>query len=1117
MLKQTKYLQNDNNNNKTELELGTLTETRTRTIKVLRIFIESVNNIIKSINRINRLGYINSKDIILNGNICPPLLEIMNSYSNEKIDLKSLRNRDLKKVIKWAYNKLILDIYFGMLLKESSLEKVDSLEEKSDYRMLMKDLYNKLDPVIRVKIMNRGISVIKNIYTGFDTEYQLVSLTENKLLSVQLAVNTKIILTLPLVTDFTMGRMNPHTGVKYVVELDNSKYYFKDLESDINEKIKEVRDLKYYNKDFSIQLLIDQLKKRGVQYVVKDDCISFSFERTPIRTWFNKALEGYSLDELIETSNNIAYPDLEESEEKINNLLKDISRENNERKLELELEESKSDSIKPSEELLNKDWVTGLDIKEISTDEIESTTMPKTNKKYTRTNVKTFSSDKVNVTKKINNYIIGHLTNADLSMLNDFEDFKQELAIVNGSFVTLGKALFRKGVNVHIRDTMLLAPGQKKSLASIGELYGPDFNKISIERVWYEKMEEFMKVDLDRFKNYAIRDSLITLVHASYMENFSFMQGVIGIPLTLSSLASSYVRNKWKVDNYKGYQMSDVLIGEPNELSTPKSLNLNGFAAVVMNMFVTNYKGGRNESFMYGRDLETVWYDYDLTSAYTTAMSVLGNPNYKACIKMIPQELDRMNDKELIYSYIIIRVRFQFNYNKKVKVKYPSIPCLVDKGTTVYPLSGESYLTGIEYVLAKSQGCVLNVLDIVKIPFFEVEDFVSDGSESIDEVERLKSSVYKPFQNTIKELQASRRQYPKGTVNNLIYKDLGNSLYGLVSKGISNKKKYDVKTGDTKRVSSNDLSNPIMASWITAFVRSVIGELLHNIQILGGKVVSVTTDGFITNLPDLENKILNNRKCKTTLLSEYRKIREMLSGDPTALELKHEGEGVLSWTTRGQYSHQANIIATTGLQRRHYSKDELNELLNSTFDTESKLITNLERSLRSGTDLSKKGGSVTPILRDKTFRMLYDNRRIIEDKKSDNPTNLLDSKPMNDVEECELLRYISKLPINTEYHKNTSPTNLKYKNYLDVAVRTFIRGLFSNSYGLKSAQFNSYKDLINFVKEYKQDYNLTENIISQLKRRSVNRRKIVVTKEIVDFAEYVKNRIPEFDKESFLG
>jgi hypothetical protein len=61
-------------------------------------------------------------------------------------------------------------------------------------------------------------------------------------------------------------------------------------------------------------------------------------------------------------------------------------------------------------------------------------------------------------------------------MFNYFSVLKEELSIVNGSFGTLGKAIDYNSRNVHIRDTMLLAQGGSKSLASIGMLYGEGFN-----------------------------------------------------------------------------------------------------------------------------------------------------------------------------------------------------------------------------------------------------------------------------------------------------------------------------------------------------------------------------------------------------------------------------------------------------------------------------------------------------------------------------------------------------------------------------------------------------------------------------------------------------------------
>lgn len=53
----------------------------------------------------------------------------------------------------------------------------------------------------------------------------------------------------------------------------------------------------------------------------------------------------------------------------------------------------------------------------------------------------------------------------------------------------------------------------------------------------------------------------------------------------------------------------------------------------------------------------------------------------------------------------------------------------------------------------------------------------------------------------------------------------------------------------------------------------------------------MTTDGFITDIEDLERKIAASKR---PLLNEYSRLREELSGDLTALEVKNKGRGVIS-------------------------------------------------------------------------------------------------------------------------------------------------------------------------------------------------------------------------------
>lgn len=72
---------------------------------------------------------------------------------------------------------------------------------------------------------------------------------------------------------------------------------------------------------------------------------------------------------------------------------------------------------------------------------------------------------------------------------------------------------------------------------------------------------------------------------------------------------------KWR-DNFEKfcpYQISgEYLIGNSEELLTPKGLSATEDVGLHLSYYIGNYKGGRNESFMYGSDekpfgLFTIW------------------------------------------------------------------------------------------------------------------------------------------------------------------------------------------------------------------------------------------------------------------------------------------------------------------------------------------------------------------------------------------------------------------------------------------------------------------------------------------------------------------------------
>lgn len=143
-------------------------------------------------------------------------------------------------------------------------------------------------------------------------------------------------------------------------------------------------------------------------------------------------------------------------------------------------------------------------------------------------------------------YLVMHNSAADLSVLENFEDIKVNLDIISKSFVTLKSPIKLENSKsiVHVRDTALLSPAGFSSLASLGKLYGDEFEKIDIGDYRKDKMSVLLAENKDLFEKYAIQDSLITLKHANSMEEFYYDQEKLGVPLTLSCVGKQYVNKE---------------------------------------------------------------------------------------------------------------------------------------------------------------------------------------------------------------------------------------------------------------------------------------------------------------------------------------------------------------------------------------------------------------------------------------------------------------------------------------------------------------------------------------------------------------------------------------------
>lgn len=1138
-------------------------------IKLILNLTEGILNEVKSV---NSLGFINS--FTLNdANKFPLTSKILDHLigskeNGMKYDLKVLSDKDLTEVIKWWYNIIHLDLYIVLKIlilqiKETDQDKYNDII--CDLSLRIGEIHNGLESYIKIGLKKQGITINQNIYTGFDSEYQYKNsnIKEsicNDLLSVQLAVSTRLVLKLPNPVKFYDPRgVNSHSGIEYKTSSKNPRINYKSILNTIDSGLKYMREILYPGYDATLDRIIKGLKEK-IPYVEKESSIYFQFNKSTLKTWFSSNVEkGVSLTELVGISTELANKDLNIAMENLWELLSRLSNSTNIIGVKAEVEEEEEGGIRKEFEFNdnfskneNKSNIVliknnqGTIIKNTHNTIIEETNTVDSNteilniigeteptvsftnveneynsgKKYVRMYKQNFTPQRASITIKKNNYFIGHLTSADLSILEDFDKFKDELDIVNNAMVTLKKPLLINGVNVIFRDTMLLAPAGNRSLKTIGGLYNAE--KIQIGS-WIENMAGLLKEDPVTFEQYAVQDAKITLIHALFMEEFAFKYGLIGVPLSLSMLSSTFLRHEWNKKGYEGYQINPEYYINDSKTQTPKGLFSIGSVGLYISNYIANYKGGRNESFMYGIDEDLKWYDYDLISAYTTGMSLMGNPDYKNARILMPHELNTMSDKDIVLSYIIIKATFKFPDN----VKYPSIPCFLDETTTIYPLSGNCMLTGAEYILAKQQDCKFEIENIYYIPFEQVDTGIKDSkfskfSKNKNKPLELLDSKLKnqPFYDVIKDLQSKRKMYPKGTINNLLYKELGNSIYGLVVKGISNKKKFDVRLGRTVRMEGNDLSNPILASWITAFIRSVIGELLHNGSKLQGKIISVTTDGFLTDVQDFETKVLELES--NTLLKLYKEARMNLSQDNLALEIKKEGKGLISWTTRGQFSLEGNLIASTGFQKALYNMKEIDKLLKDGMASESKEITFVSKRLRSALDIYKFGGHVTNEYKDQVFRLVYDNKRKIIFDESKEKTfeidRLLDSNPVKNVDEAGLYRTLSKKPYVKKYQRqlNVRVFRNKYKNVLEITIRNFIRSLLSGTLNLENT-FENYTELSNYINEYDKDLKITPAIIAQLKRRAVKPKKLYRDSISGEFVKYIIKRFPRFDDKKFFN
>ncbi len=263
----------------------------------------------------------------------------------------------------------------------------------------------------------------------------------------------------------------------------------------------------------------------------------------------------------------------------------------------------------------------------------------------------------------------------------------------------------------------MLAPANAKSLTDIGEIVGLEKIKLDDDRAKdvfiKEHMKEFRDTSWDRFREYAIRDAEVCIRYAEQViRQFDQLFDVFTMPLTLTQFGSKLVRVDWDNANWK----PDDLLGREAIKERKFSKKLGYFVEKTVHPFIEEvfyeapfvtetYHGGRNEQFAFGISPEGIWRDHDLSSAYTTAMSLIGKPRWKEIEKLT--EIGEVDPISIAY----YSVDFEFPNS----VRLPVLPVRTPSGI-IFPLKGRSLCGAAEVYLAQKLGARLSFRRGIRVP-----------------------------------------------------------------------------------------------------------------------------------------------------------------------------------------------------------------------------------------------------------------------------------------------------------------------------------------------------------------------------------------------------------------
>lgn len=343
-------------------------------------------------------------------------------------------------------------------------------------------------------------------------------------------------------------------------------------------------------------------------------------------------------------------------------------------------------------------------------------------------------------------------------------------------------------------------------LEQVAKNYGLDYySKLGEEYHIIDKNRYFNDIEYKRkvLLSNELDNRVIIDIAKIMLENFKKFTGVYPKTIfTNGSIARSYLLA------YKEIKVKD--------LQFKSIFNKSVYYDKLLDYSMRAYHGGKIESYVLGfiEKAKII----DITSAYPYALSKLPKLTNKVQYYTDTTLLDK-------FYYAFIRCDIIINDENFIH------PVIVKNPINNTNMSPYGYLENVIITKIEYDYLIENNIEVI------VKDYY--GVEHIE-------GVF-PYKNLIDHLFENRMKYKKTNVSvSEMFKTIINSLYGITYELTDIYKEYEDDIF-WEGYRAGDFFNPVIASYITAFIRTYLSEVSYNIVENGGEVYLNMTDSIIYN------------------------------------------------------------------------------------------------------------------------------------------------------------------------------------------------------------------------------------------------------------------------------